>query len=342
MSKKMTYTLSDKTVSYYFNASFVQVVELTNRDKCVVITDSNVFKRHKKKFDGFKTIVIPAGEQHKTQDTVDNIIQRLIAFGADRQFFLLGVGGGVVTDITGYVAAIYMRGLSFGFVPTTILAQVDAAIGGKNGIDVGIYKNLVGTIRQPDFILFDYSYLDSLPEQQWINGFAEIIKHACIKDPELFALLEKYDLSAFRYDEQLLAPLITTNVMIKSDIVQLDEFEHGDRMLLNFGHTLGHAIENKYQLLHGHAISKGIVVAVEISEKLNHLSTTDKDRVINLLRRYRLPVTIDFDRQKAFEVIQMDKKRVSHKINFVLLNTIGQAVVKSIPLYELEQIIQDL
>ncbi|HJU45512.1 MAG TPA: 3-dehydroquinate synthase [Chitinophagaceae bacterium] len=342
MSKKITYTFSDKTVSYYLNASFIEVVELTDRNKCIVITDSNVIKRHHKKFDGFKTIVIPAGEEHKNQATVESIIGQLIAMEADRTYFLLGVGGGVVTDITGYVAAIYMRGLSFGFAPTTVLAQVDAAIGGKNGIDVGIYKNLVGTIRQPDFILFDYSFLDSLPEQQWVNGFAEIIKHACIKDAELFALLEKNELSSFRYNDDLLASLIATNILIKSDVVQMDEFEQAERKLLNFGHTLGHAIENKYQLLHGYAISKGMVVAAEISEKLNQFDPAEKKRVINLLRRYNLPVAIDFDRQKAFETLRMDKKRVSFSMNFVLLNRIGEATVKPIPLHELEQIIQDL
>lgn len=342
MSKKITYTFSDKTVSYYLNASFIEVVELTDMHKCIVITDSNVIKRHRKKFDGFKTIVIPAGEEHKNQATVESIIGQLIEMEADRTYFLLGVGGGVVTDITGYVAAIYMRGLSFGFAPTTVLAQVDAAIGGKNGIDVGIYKNLVGTIRQPDFILFDYSFLDSLPEQQWVNGFAEIIKHACIKDAELFALLEKNELSSFRYNDDLLASLIATNILIKSDVVQMDEFEQAERKLLNFGHTLGHAIENKYQLLHGYAISKGMVVAAEISEKLNQFDPAEKKRVVNLLRRYNLPVAIDFDRQKAFETLRMDKKRVSFSMNFVLLNRIGEATVKPIPLHELEQIIQDL
>lgn len=342
MSKRITYNFSDKTVSYYLNAAFLQVVELTDREKCIIVTDATVFKRHKKKFDGFKTIVIPAGEQHKNQSTVDVIIQQLIAFQADRKSFLLGVGGGVVTDITGYVAAIFMRGISFGLVPTTLLAQVDAAIGGKNGIDVGIYKNLVGTIRQPDFILFDYSFLGTLPEQQWVNGFAEIIKHACIKDPELFVLLEKHTISDFRYDDELLANIIATNILLKSDIVHLDEFEQGDRKLLNFGHTLGHAIENKYNLLHGYAISKGMAVAATISVKMDLLSMAEKDRVVNLLQRYQLPVTVDFDRQKAFETLIMDKKRVDHAVSFILLNKIGGAVIRSIPLYELDQIIQDL
>ncbi len=140
----------------------------------------------KQNLNGWQTIVIKAGEEHKQQSTVDYIIQQLIEKEADRNTFIVGVGGGVVTDITGYAASVYMRGLKFGFVPTTILAMVDASIGGKNGVDVGVYKNLVGLIKQPEFLLFDYSLLETLPGEQWVNGFAEVIKHACIKDAGCF------------------------------------------------------------------------------------------------------------------------------------------------------------
>jgi 3-dehydroquinate synthase len=149
------------------------------------------------------------------------------------------VGGGVVTDITGYAASVYMRGLKFGFVPTSVLAMVDASIGGKNGVDVGIYKNLVGLIKQPDFLLYDYSLLQTLPNDQWVNGFAEIIKHACIKDQQLFSMLENETLESFQSDKNKLAALIEKNVQIKTEVVLKDEFENGDRRLLNFGHTLG-------------------------------------------------------------------------------------------------------
>src|SRR5690606_852417 len=139
-----------------------------------------------------------AGEQFKVQQTVNEVIEQLIHFGADRQTWLVGVGGGVVTDITGYVAATYMRGIRFGFVPTSILAMVDASIGGKNGIDVGVYKNIVGTIRQPSFLLYDYQFLKTLPETEWINGFAEIIKHACIKDVRMFNELAGRSITYFQ------------------------------------------------------------------------------------------------------------------------------------------------
>ena len=143
----------------------------------MLITDEKILLPHAAKFKGWNTVVLKSGEEFKTQETVDSLIDQLIEMGADRQTSLVGIGGGVITDITGYTASVYMRGLNFGFVPTSLLAMVDAAIGGKNGVDIGIYKNMVGTIRQPAFLLYDYSFLTSLPEKEWINGFAEIIKH---------------------------------------------------------------------------------------------------------------------------------------------------------------------
>src|SRR3954451_16754909 len=218
---------SSSTTTFYFDASFEHLEKLTSKDNTVIITDENVFQKNQKKFKGWKTITIEAGEQHKNQQTVDSIIEQLIAFGADRKSFIVGVGGGVVTDIAGYVAGIFLRGVKFGFVPTSILAMFDAAIGGKNGIDVGVFKNMVGLIRQPSFLLYDYSFLKSLPKDEWINGFAEIIKHACIRDAAMFKLLEQHKLTDFQKDKVLLNKLIQRNALLKSKVVQQDEFEQG-------------------------------------------------------------------------------------------------------------------
>jgi len=337
--KSSNIQIGNSKVSYYFDAGFSYLEELTKKENTIIITDENVYHQHHAKFAGWKIIVLKAGEQHKQQAAVDEIIQQLIAFEADRKTFIVGVGGGVVTDITGYAASIYMRGLKFGFIPTTILASVDAAIGGKNGVDVGVYKNLAGLIKQPAFLLFDYSFLDTLPKEQWVNGFAEIIKHACIKDAELFSFLESRSLESFQSDKKLLDKLIQRNVNIKTTVVVNDEFETGDRKLLNFGHTIGHAIENIYTLLHGHAISIGMVAAAILSEKINHFSPGEKHRIEKLLHQYHLPIQLHFDKAKIWEVLKMDKKRVSNEMNFILLNKIGEAVVKSIPLTELENII---
>src|SRR6476660_6434841 len=305
---KKVFQFSNSSSTYYFDTSFDHLEKLTSKDNTVIITDENVFQKNQKKFKGWKTIVIKAGEQHKHQQTVDSIIEQLIEYGVNRKSFIVGVGGGVVTDIAGYVAGVYMRGVKFGFVPTSILAMVDAAIGGKNGIDVGVYKNMVGLIRQPAFLLYDYSFLKSLPNKEWINGFAEIIKHACIKDAAMFKSLERHKLRDFQKDNELLNKLIQRNALIKSKVIQQDEFEQGDRKLLNYGHTLGHAIENTYHLPHGYAVTIGMVVAAYLSENLVRFK--DVKRVASLIVQYDLPAFYKFDTEKGIEVMQADKKRV--------------------------------
>jgi shikimate kinase / 3-dehydroquinate synthase len=338
--QKKTYQFSSKKVSCYFDSDCSFLDKLVDRNHSIMIMDENVYSLHQKKFKGWKTIVIRAGEKFKTQATVDYVLEQLIQMQADRKSFLIGVGGGVVTDITGFVASIYMRGVAFGFVPSTVLAMVDASIGGKNGIDIGLYKNLVGLIRQPEFLLYDSSLLRTLPEKEWINGFAEIIKHACIKDAALFRELEKNNVVFYRKNKAVLSKLIRRNVMIKSAIVQKDEFEKNERRLLNFGHTLGHAIENLYQMPHGHAISVGMVAAALLSEEFNGFK--DTGRMTGLLEKYGLPTRVDFDFRKAFELIRLDKKKEQRSINYVLLKQIGQGTVKAVPFKELEKMIYSI
>jgi len=222
------------------------------------------------------------------------------------------------------------------------LSMVDASIGGKNGIDVGIYKNLVGLIKQPEFLLFDYSLLQTLPFEQWVNGFAEVIKHACIKDAVLFSTLEKFTLHDFTTDATLLAELIEKNVTIKTTVVVNDEFEQGDRKLLNFGHTIGHAIENLHQLLHGHAISIGMVAACNLSEQINGFHYEDAIRIVKLLSKYHLPVDVETEYEKVFDILKMDKKRNKNEMNFILLNKIGEAVIKPINLDELHKHLKEI
>lgn len=337
--KKVEHRFSEKQVSYYFDADFLYLKEIVSKERTILITDENVFASHSGKFAGWKTIVIKPGEQFKQQEAVNQIFQQLIAFEADRKTFIVGVGGGVVTDITGYAASVYMRGLKFGFIPTSVLAMVDASIGGKNGVDVGIYKNLVGLIKQPEFLLFDYSLLQTLPQAHWVNGFAEIIKHACIKDKVLFEQMEHESLANFQRDRNKLADLIEKNVQIKTTVVLKDEFEQADRRLLNFGHTLGHAIENNYQLLHGHAISIGMMAACSISAAINQFQLAEKERIARLFQQYGLPARLQIDHEKIWEILKMDKKRAGKEMNFVLLNKIGEAVIHPIPFDQLKDLI---
>ncbi len=336
--RKRSFTFSKSTVDYYFNADFSNLEKLVPKDQAVIITDDHLFEKHKRKFKGWNTIVLKPGEAFKVQQTVDVIIDQLIAFGADRKTTLIGVGGGVITDITGYVAGIYMRGIQCGFVPTSILAMVDASIGGKNGIDVGVYKNMVGLIRQPQFLLYDLSFLKSLPKEEWQNGFAEIIKHACIKDAGMFELLQNNTLAGFKKDPKLLADLIQRNALIKTKVVVKDEFEKGDRKLLNYGHTLGHAIENMYKLSHGQAISIGMTYAALMSAQIKGFP--DAEKVIALLAKYGLPTFADFDKKKAFKTLQMDKKKDAQSIHYILLQKIGKGFIQSLSFAELEAILK--
>jgi 3-dehydroquinate synthase len=337
---KKTFSFSSSKTTCYFDASFAQIGNVFEKDRAVFITDEHVFDHHKKYFKGTKLIQIRPGEIYKVQSAVDQIIDQLIGFGADRKTTIVGVGGGVVTDITGYVASIYMRGVPFGFVPTSILGMVDASIGGKNGIDVGHYKNMVGVIRQPGFLFYDVSFLQSLPAEEWVNGFAEVIKHAAIKDVALFRDLERNSIGTYRKNKKALSELIRKNVMIKSAVVKQDEFEMSERKLLNFGHTLGHAVENVYNLPHGHAVSVGIKAACLISEEV--LNFKETARVTSLLQQYGLPIDIPVDFEKVIEVMRMDKKKLRDTMHYVLLEKLGKAVVKPIPMHQLEKLLYSI
>jgi 3-dehydroquinate synthase len=338
--RKVTYRFSGSSVDYYLAAGFSLLKKIVDTKNSILLTDENVYTNQQQRFKGWKVIVLKAGEEYKVQETVDNVILKLIEMEADRKTTLIGVGGGVITDLTGYIASIYMRGIPFGFVPTSLLALVDASIGGKNGIDVGVYKNMVGMIRQPGFILHDMKLLETLPKAEWENGFAEIIKHACIKDAAMFRQLEALNLKTFREKTKLLTELVQRNAILKTKVVLNDEFEKGERRMLNFGHTLGHALENQYELLHGQAVAIGMTYACHISEQLAGFRQTEK--VVSVLGQYGLPTYASFNKEKVFEVLKMDKKRNRKEMNYVLLEKIGKGIIKSISLVQLEKIIARL
>ena len=332
------YQFSGKSINGYFDADFSIMEDLVDKGNSILITDQNIFAKQAEKFRGWKTIVIQAGEQFKNQKAVDEIIKRLIEMNADRQSFIVGVGGGVVTDMAGYAASIYMRGIKFAFAPTSILGMVDASNGGKNGVDVGVYKNLVGVINHPEFLLYDYTFLDTLPEEEWINGYAEIIKHACIKDENMFHFLEEKTLDDFQSSKENIGKLIERNVDIKYNVVAIDERETGERKLLNFGHTIGHAIENTAKLPHGSAVSIGMVAACIISEKINGFSKEATEKVKQLISKYKLPIAFDIDKEKTWDILLHDKKKSGTDMNFVVLDEIGKASIKKISLTDLREI----
>ncbi|MFM8711397.1 MAG: 3-dehydroquinate synthase [Sphingomonadales bacterium] len=338
--KKVRFTIGSAHTDCFFDARFSQLSQLTIPANTILVTDQQVYRHHRQLFSAWNTIVLRAGESYKVQATVDALVAQLVSLKADRSTTLVGVGGGVVTDLVGYTATIYMRGIRFGFVPTTVLAMVDASVGGKNGVDVGNYKNLIGTIRQPAFLLYDTSLLSTLPEAEWQNGFAEIIKHASILDASLFAALEKRSLQYFRQHAKALSALLIKNVRLKMRVVQADEQESGNRKWLNFGHTLGHALEMQYQLSHGQAISLGMVIAAELST--HYLKFTGVARLEALLLRYGLPTRARFDVKKLIRIVGMDKKKKADLISYVLLKKIGQVAVKPLRIDSLEKMIARL
>ena len=308
-------------------------------EKVVIITDTNVRRYYLKDFPSCDLIEIGTGENIKNLDTIRTIYGKLVDYEADRTSFIVGIGGGVVCDITGFTASTYLRGLRFGFVPSTLLSQVDASVGGKNGVNFGGYKNMIGVFNQPEFVICDMSLLKSLPETEISSGLSEIVKHAVIGDVDLFFYLEEYHEKALKLDSEMIENLVYGSLLIKSSIVSRDEKETGERRKLNFGHTFGHAIEGTTGLPHGEAVSLGMVVAAAFSAKRNHLSDGDSERIEELLRKLKLPTKMKLDREKVLDALRKDKKRKRDSIHFVFLQGIGNAVVEEISMKELESLI---
>lgn len=309
------------------------------RRRCAIVTDRNVAPlfagRVKRSLisAGFQPILITisAGEKSKTLQQAGAICDQMIAAGLDRQSFVVGLGGGVIGDISGFVAAIYHRGIPHVQVPTTLLAMVDSSIGGKTGVNTADGKNLLGVLHHPSLVIDDLDVLKTLPRRECNQGFAEIIKHAIIADAKMFKHIQDW-----RTSEALaLQQLVRRNVKIKSKIVAKDEHDRtGERALLNFGHTVGHAIEragNYRKFLHGEALSLGIVAACAISIKRAGLLPRQRDAVIDLLQRFDLPTCLpkNFPRNKIVSAVKFDKKFKSGKIRFVVTPGIGTARLSS-------------
>lgn len=306
----------------------------------VILTDETVRQYYEDWFPQAEAVIsIGTGEKIKTLDTVRMIYERLVSIAADRSVFLLGIGGGIVCDVTGFAASTYLRGVRFGYIPTTLLAQVDAGVGGKTGVNFMGYKNMVGTFTQPEVVACDPRFFDTLPEEEQACGFAEIVKHAAIADPEYFDTLEAFAAEGSVQDFALMASIVYRSVVIKADIVNRDEREKGERRKLNFGHTLGHALEKTAGMRHGQAVSVGMAAAARLSVGKNRLSAEDALRLTNLLEALHLPTRVEMDVPAVIDALARDKKREGDQIHFVLLNRIGDACIEAIPLHLLEKIL---
>ena len=275
-----------------------------------------------------EVILIDASEENKSLATASTLWESLVQMGADRGTFLLGIGGGITTDLVGFVAATYMRGVGFGLVPTTLLAQVDAAIGGKCGVNFGGYKNMVGCFAPAAFVVCDVALLNTLGPRELRSGMAEVVKTAIIGDSALFELCEQNDIESLRGNTTLFAEVVRRAAAVKCDIVQRDLLEGGERRKLNLGHTLAHAIESlTHDYTHGEAVAIGLVRAAQMAVEKALLSEGDQRRIVAVLEHYGLPTSTDLPEEALLASMGHDKKNHRGRVVWVLPTDIGHGVV---------------
>lgn len=311
--------------------------------RTVVITDANVRKHHGSAFGACPVLEIGSGEGAKTLDTVRHLYKQFSRLELDRSCLVAAVGGGIVCDVAGFAASTYLRGLDFALAPTTLLAQVDAAIGGKNGVNLDGYKNLVGLFKQPLFVLADFAVLSTLPERELRCGLAEVVKQAAIADSGIFDYLEDHAQALLSLQPDVVEKVVCDSVRIKVAIVSADVTEHSGRVVLNFGHTLGHAIEKVNGLPHGEAVSIGMVAAAKLSAKKGLLPAQDVGRLESLLGAFGLPTALrSLNAGSLLEAMGKDKKRRGTIVQVVLLKGLGHAWVETMALGELSEVLDDL
>ena len=299
--------------------------------RVVVVSDATIDRLYHPILEKYDTVLIGVGESIKTLQTVETIYRRFIELGVDRSTFVLAIGGGIVTDVAGFAAATYMRGVKFGFISTTLLGQVDASVGGKNGVNVDGYKNMAGTFTQPQFVICDPALLRTLPDREFRAGLAEIVKAAIIADAELFGRIEQTTFEALRTDTDLLSDALSAAIRVKADIVERDERESGDRRKLNLGHTLAHAIEKcSNRMNHGEAVAVGTALIAGAAVKLGVLTAADRDRIVDLLGRLGFELTPPVEMKRLLKEVGKDKKNEDGMLRIVLPVGIGDCEVRSI------------
>ena len=307
--------------------------------RVVVVSDTNIDRHYHSLIEPYDHILIGLGESSKTLLTLDVIYRRFIELGVDRSCFVLAIGGGIVTDVAGFAASTFMRGLEFGFISTSLLGQVDASVGGKNGVNVDGYKNMVGTFTQPKFVICDVDLLRTLSPREFRTGLAEIIKAAVIADAELFDMLEQTDFSTLQRDTERLSEMVYRAIKVKADIVERDERESGDRRLLNLGHTLAHAIEkSSTKMNHGEAVAVGLALIAEVATSRDMLAVADKERIVALLERAGFMLDAPVEIRTLLKAVAKDKKAEGNDIHIVFPVGIASCKVVKMPLEEFKSL----
>lgn len=315
---------------------------IQNYSNSVVLVDEECYNIYKKDFSTFENFIqIKNAELSKSFGEIEKLIYQINDFNLDKNSIIIGIGGGAVSDIVGFLGSIFMRGISVGFIPSTLLSMVDASIGGKNGVNIANIKNAVGTIHQPAFIGLYPKFIQTLPRIEMANGCAEIIKYGAIADKKLWDILNENNLNQFIENTELQQQIIETCIKIKIGIISEDTFDTGIRRTLNFGHTFGHAIESLYRLSHGKAVAAGMMFSAFVSHKLEKFSLEEFKNLQDLLIKYELPSSIKFEKDEVLERIMKDKKRDRNDIQFVLLNKIGSSSISKISKSEMNILLQE-
>jgi len=310
------------------------VKEMLPEKGVVIITDDNVRNLYGNKFPAVSVFSVPPGEESKKLNVIENLAGKLLKAGIDRSGFILAIGGGVVCDLAGFLASVYMRGIGCGYVSTSLLSQVDASTGGKNGVNLGGTKNMIGVIRQPEFVICDTAMLATLPDQEYLSGLAELIKTAVIGNRDLFATIENNYNEIIDRDTELLTSLVGMSVRFKAQVVTEDEKETGLRRILNFGHTYGHAIEMAMSLKHGFAVASGMELAAEFSSEKGFIGKDEKEKIVKMLRKFNLLEPHNLPDEQIEKLVLHDKKKSGSEINFVFTHGIGSAFVKKVHIDE--------
>ena len=336
----MKYDINIKDCSRVVVGNVTELLpQLLPNKRVIVVSDTNIDRHYRSLISDYDSVLIGQGESSKTLHTIDTIYHRFIELGVDRSCFVLGIGGGIVTDVAGFAASTFMRGLEFGFISSSLLGQVDASVGGKNGVNVDGYKNMVGTFNQPRFVICDVDMLRTLPAREFRTGLAEIIKAAVIADGGLFEMLEQIDFATLQQDTERLSEIVYRAIKVKADIVERDERESGDRRLLNLGHTLAHAIEkSSSKFNHGEAVAIGLAMIAQAAVGKGLLSVEDKVHICNLLERAGFSLEPPVEVRTLLKAVKKDKKAEGNDIYIVFPLGIGRCVVEKMPVEEFKSL----
>ncbi len=331
-------SMTIQSVSEIFVGSVSEGLDkLLPQHRVVVIADATIDRLYHDLISRYDNIIIGQGEANKGLDTVLSIYSRLMELGADRSTFLLGVGGGIVTDITGFVASTFMRGLDFGFVSTTLLGQVDASIGGKNGVNIHGYKNMAGTFAHPRFIIANVDMLRTLPRREQRAGMAEVVKAAVIGDAALFEMLEANVSEDIYSKRDIMQEIVLRSMRLKLDIVERDDKERGLRRILNLGHTIGHAIEKcRRDVNHGEGVAIGLSLMAHAAVKRGIMAAEDAERIDSLLSTLGFTLIPPVSMTEITRVVRYDKKKQNNILCIVLPEGIGRCRIEEIEIDEFE------